>query len=144
MMKKYTNFIAIDVETTGLNDDSEIIEVGLAIVENGTVARTWQSLVRPQKRIPKDIAIMTGITNEMVADAPLRTNCSPFWMIIYCSLIIILSTKDVWNTSLVIACTTHGWIPMTWPSFFCQHYPVTNSWPSPLTCIFQIRTIIVP
>ncbi|MEE0510906.1 MAG: helicase C-terminal domain-containing protein [Peptococcaceae bacterium] len=70
MMKKYTNFIAIDVETTGLNDDSEIIEVGLAIVENGTVARTWQSLVRPQKRIPKDIAIMTGITNEMVADAP--------------------------------------------------------------------------
>lgn len=70
MMKKYTNFIALDVETTGLNDDSEIIEVGLAIVENGTVARTWQSLVRPQKRIPKDIAIMTGITNEMVADAP--------------------------------------------------------------------------
>lgn len=70
MMKKYTNFVAIDVETTGLSDDSEIIEVGLAIVEDGAVVRTWQSLVRPEKPIPKDIAIMTGISNEMVADAP--------------------------------------------------------------------------
>ena len=44
-MNKYKNFVAIDVETTGLNDDSEIIEIGLAVVENGSVARTWQSLV---------------------------------------------------------------------------------------------------
>lgn len=69
-MKKYRSFVAIDVETTGLNDDSEIIEVGLAIVENGAVVRTWQSLVKPTKRIPKDIAIMTGINDKMVADAP--------------------------------------------------------------------------
>ena len=69
-MNKYKNFVAIDVETTGLADDAEIIEVGLAIVENGAVVHTWQRLVKPQKPIPKDIAIMTGITNEMVADAP--------------------------------------------------------------------------
>lgn len=69
-MKKYQSFIAIDVETTGLNADSEIIEIGLAIVQNGQITDTWQSLVKPQKCIPKDIAIMTGITNEMVADAP--------------------------------------------------------------------------
>ena len=69
-MNKYKNFVAIDVETTGLNDDSEIIEIGLAVVENGSVARTWQSLVKPKKRIPKDIAIMTGISDDMVADAP--------------------------------------------------------------------------
>ena len=69
-MNKYKNFVAIDVETTGLNDDSEIIEIGLAVVENGSVARTWQSLVKPKKRIPKDISIMTGISDDMVANAP--------------------------------------------------------------------------
>lgn len=70
MMKNYQHFIAIDVETTGLNDDSEIIEIGLAIIEDGVLAHTWQTLVKPKKPIPKDIAIMTGITNDMVADAP--------------------------------------------------------------------------
>lgn len=69
-MNKYKNFVALDVETTGLSDDAEIIEVGLAIVEDGSVARTWQSLVKPKKRIPRDIATMTGITNDMVQDAP--------------------------------------------------------------------------
>ena len=70
MSNKYKNFIALDVETTGLNDDSEIIEIGLVVVENGEIIREWQSLVKPQKPIPKDISIMTGITPSMVKDAP--------------------------------------------------------------------------
>ena len=70
MMSKYKNFVAIDVETTGLNDDAEIIEVGLAIIRNGKIGQTWQTLVKPKKKIPKDIAVMTGIDNQMVANAP--------------------------------------------------------------------------
>ena len=70
MMKKYRNFVALDVETTGLNDDAEIIEVGLVRIEDGKIAETWQTLVKPKKKIPKDIAIMTGISNDMVKDAP--------------------------------------------------------------------------
>ena len=70
MSNKYKSFIALDVETTGLNDDSEIIEIGLVVVENGEIIREWQSLVKPQKPIPKDISIMTGITPSMVKDAP--------------------------------------------------------------------------
>lgn len=70
MINKYKNFIALDVETTGLNDDSEVIEVGLVVVENGRIVREWQSLVKPQKPIPRDISIMTGITPQMVKDAP--------------------------------------------------------------------------
>ena len=41
MMKKYRNFVALDVETTGLNDDAEIIEVGLVRIEDGKIAETW-------------------------------------------------------------------------------------------------------
>ena len=70
MISKYTNFIAIDVETTGLESDSEIIEVGLVVVENGKLSRQWQSLVKPQASIPKEISAMTGITNAMVKNAP--------------------------------------------------------------------------
>ena len=50
MSNKYKSFIALDVETTGLNDDSEIIEIGLVVVENGEIIREWQSLVKPQSR----------------------------------------------------------------------------------------------
>lgn len=70
MSNKYKNFVALDVETTGLNEDSEIIEVGLVVVENGEIVREWQRLVKPQKPIPKDISIITGITPSMVKDAP--------------------------------------------------------------------------
>ena len=70
MSNKYQNFIALDVETTGLNDDSEVIEVGLVVVENGEIVQEWQRLVKPNHPIPKDISIMTGITPAMVKDAP--------------------------------------------------------------------------
>ena len=70
MSNKYQNFIALDVETTGLNEDSEIIEVGLVVVENGEIVQEWQRLVKPNHPIPKDISIMTGITPAMVKDAP--------------------------------------------------------------------------
>ena len=61
MSNKYQNFIALDVETTGLNDDSEVIEVGLVVVENGEIVQEWQRLVKPNHPIPKDISIMLSL-----------------------------------------------------------------------------------
>jgi len=64
-------FAVVDVETTGGDPKrASITEIGIVLVENGEVTATYQSLVKPLEHIPPTIQTLTGITNEMVADAP--------------------------------------------------------------------------
>jgi len=61
----------VDLETTGgLSARHRIIEVGIVLLDDGRVVEEWSSLVNPGVRIPAAIAGFTGISNEMVADAP--------------------------------------------------------------------------
>jgi DNA polymerase-3 subunit epsilon/ATP-dependent DNA helicase DinG len=64
-------FVAIDLETTGLDPAREaIIEVAAVTVKAGRIVDEWSSLVNPGRRIPAFITRLTGITTAMVADAP--------------------------------------------------------------------------
>ncbi len=61
----------VDLETTGgMAAHHRVIEVGIVLLEGGEVVESWNSLVNPGVRIPPSIQDFTGITNEMVADAP--------------------------------------------------------------------------
>jgi len=61
----------IDLETTGgMAVHHRIIEVGIVLLEHGEVVGQWSSLVNPGTRIPPSIEDFTGISNDMVADAP--------------------------------------------------------------------------
>ncbi len=65
------SFVVFDIETTGLsNEKNNITEIGAVKVENGKVTKTWSSLVNPKEPIPEKIVELTGITDEMVANAP--------------------------------------------------------------------------
>lgn len=66
-------FVVVDVETTGGTQGGvhRIIEVAFVVVHNGEIVHRHSSLVNPQENIPEFITTMTGISNEMVADAPL-------------------------------------------------------------------------
>jgi DNA polymerase-3 subunit epsilon len=65
-------YAVIDIETTGGRAGShKITEIGMIKMVNGEVVEQWQSLINPQRRIPSMITSLTGITNDMVADAPL-------------------------------------------------------------------------
>ena len=69
--------VILDLETTGTGITRDrITEIGLLEVENGTVIAEWSSLVNPQAWISPFIEQHTGISNEMVADAPLFRNLS--------------------------------------------------------------------
>ena len=60
----------VDIETTGSSPHFDAItEVGVVLLDEEGV-REWSSLVRPGMRIPPSIEQLTGISNEMVADAP--------------------------------------------------------------------------
>lgn len=66
-----TNFVVVDVETTGSNPDyCRIIDIALYVVRGGTIVEEYTTLVNPRQHIPKFIVQMTGITNEMVFSAP--------------------------------------------------------------------------
>lgn len=63
--------VFLDLETTGANASFDrITEVGLVEVTDGRVVREWSSLVNPGVPIPPFIQTLTGITDDMVRDAP--------------------------------------------------------------------------
>jgi DNA polymerase-3 subunit epsilon len=64
-------FVVVDLETTGGSATAdEITEIGAVRVHAGAVVGELQTLVRPQSAIPAFIAVLTGITDGMVASAP--------------------------------------------------------------------------
>jgi DNA polymerase III subunit epsilon len=70
--------VFLDLETTGLSPkDDGITEIGAVILQEGKPALEWSTLVRPARPIPPEIARMTGITNEMVRDAPTFAEVAP-------------------------------------------------------------------
>ncbi|HOX89793.1 MAG TPA: exonuclease domain-containing protein [Burkholderiaceae bacterium] len=64
----------VDLETTGASPArARVTEVGIVLVETGPEGERiseWASLVNPGCLIPADIQWLTGISNEMVRDAP--------------------------------------------------------------------------
>ena len=65
------DFIAIDVETTGLEFSSDrIIEVGAVKFTGGKPGEEFSSFVKPPIPIPPEISELTGITEADVASAP--------------------------------------------------------------------------
>lgn len=64
------NYVAFDLETTGLNVETDyIIEIGALKVRNGKVAERFIEFLKPEQPISPIITNITGITNEMVANA---------------------------------------------------------------------------
>ncbi len=61
----------VDLETTGGHPLlHRVIEIGIVTLRGGEVVEEWSSLVNPGGHIPRGISAFTGITDEMVADAP--------------------------------------------------------------------------
>lgn len=65
-------FVVLDIETTGFAPDkgSEIIELAAVKVVRGRIVDTYESLIKPDRKIPNHITHITGITNEMVSESP--------------------------------------------------------------------------
>ena len=64
------DYVIIAIETTGFNPkNNEIIEIGAVKVRDNKITSIFQSLARPMNPINPYISSLTGISNNMLADA---------------------------------------------------------------------------
>lgn len=64
-------YCVVDLETTGGSPSTDrITEIAMILHDGTRVVDRWSSLVNPERPIPSHITRITGITDEMVADAP--------------------------------------------------------------------------
>jgi DNA polymerase III epsilon subunit family exonuclease len=69
--KPNTKYSIIDLETTGSNAfGQKIIEIGIINYDGEKIEDVYSTLINPEKYISHGITMVTGITNEMIADAP--------------------------------------------------------------------------
>ena len=68
-------FVVFDIETTGLSAMTcKITEIGAVLVCKGEVLKVFSTFANPGGHIPEEITELTGITDEMVADAPSQSD----------------------------------------------------------------------
>lgn len=66
----FADFVVIDIETTGLRIQNEIVEVSAIRYVDFEPEQAFTTLIKPNKNIPANVSEINHITNEMVEDKP--------------------------------------------------------------------------
>lgn len=75
------DFVVVDLETTGAKTPPcRVTEIGAYRVSQGQIVAEFQTLVNPEMPIPPFIVNLTGISNQMVKDAPRFEEVAPLWL----------------------------------------------------------------
>ena len=78
---KELDFVVVDIEATGAKmPPNRIIELGAYRISDGRIVDNFVTLVNPEIPIPRFVMALTGITNEMVKEAPLFAEVAPKWL----------------------------------------------------------------
>lgn len=105
-------FCVVDLETTGGGEGDAITEIGAVKVRGGEVIGEFQTLVNPAATIPPLIAVLTGITNQMVAGAPRLTEVLPSFLAFSTGTVLVAHNAGFDVGFLKRACAAQGY---PWP-----------------------------
>src|SRR5215212_8700655 len=78
---KDLDFVVVDVEATGAKTPpNRLIELGAYRIRGARIVDKFMSLVNPEIPIPRFVASLTGISNDMVKQAPVFADVAPQWL----------------------------------------------------------------
>src|SRR4051794_18262984 len=108
-------FVVVDLETTGGSPNTAAItEVGAVKVRGGQVLGEFQTLVNPMTDIPPFIAVLTGITDAMVAGAPTLRSVLPSFLEWARGSVLVAHNAPFDLGFLRAGCAQ---LSLTWPTF---------------------------
>jgi DNA polymerase III subunit epsilon len=106
-------FVVVDLETTGgAAEDCGITEIGAVKVRGGQVLGEFQTLVNPGAPIPPLVAVLTGITDRLVAGAPALAAVLPAFLEFARGAVLVAHNAPYDTGFLRAACARHG---LPWP-----------------------------
>src|SRR5829696_2936579 len=78
---KDLDFVVVDIEATGAKTPpNRLIELGAYRIRGGRIVDKFLSLFNPEIPIPRFVASLTGISNDMVKRAPVFAELAPRWL----------------------------------------------------------------
>jgi len=107
-------FVVVDLETTGGSPaGAHITEVGAVKIRGGEVLGEFQTLVNPHEPIPAFISVLTGITNQMVADSPRIGSVFPAFLEFAGDSVLVAHNApfDISFLKAAATITGHDWPP---------------------------------
>jgi DNA polymerase-3 subunit epsilon len=108
-------FVVVDLETTGGSPaTAAITEIGAVKVRGGEVLGEFQTLVNPGGPIPPFIAVLTGITDAMVATAPRIESVLPAFLEFAAGAVLVAHNAP-FDVGFLKAAT--GTLGLAWPGF---------------------------
>lgn len=105
-------FCVVDLETTGGGAADSITEIGAVKVRGGVLVGEFQTLVNPNTHIPAMIAVLTGITNQMVAGSPRIEAVLPGFLEFSRGTVLVAHNAGFDIGFLKRACAAHD---LAWP-----------------------------
>jgi DNA polymerase III epsilon subunit family exonuclease len=95
------DFVVVDLEATGAKmPPNRVIELGAYRISRGSIVDKFLTLVNPEIPIPRFVISLTGITNEMVKDAPVFADVAPRWLD-FVSDAVLIAHNSPFDTSFL-------------------------------------------